>query len=96
MLHVCRVGKAAVKLETSYTCANTHTHFGPCVQEEERSEALAAARAEEEQLKEVKKMAKMQDHKMAAIAAIRKAWESQKHDRLVGYCQDLFNPKLSV
>lgn len=51
------------------------------MQEEERTEALAAARAEEEKLKEIKKLALMQEHKVAAIAAIRKAWESRKHSR---------------
>lgn len=51
------------------------------MQEEEWSEALVAARAEEEKLKEIKKLALMQEHKVAAIAAIRKAWESHKRSR---------------
>ncbi len=48
----------------------------PPSQEEERDDALAAAREEEERLKEGKKLAQRQEHKEAAVSAIRRAWQS--------------------
>ncbi len=61
-------------------CNHPHTIHTPHPptpsQEEERDDALAAAREEEERLKEGKKWAQRQEHKEAAVSAIRRAWQS--------------------
>ena len=51
-----------------------------CCQDEEREEATASLREEEEKQKEQRRQVLQEEHREAAIAAIRKSWDSTHAD----------------